>query len=190
MKNLLRISLATAALSLVLSVAARAAEDPGYVDIGQLLPSTKGQFVEVNLSQGMLKFAAKLAAREEPECADLIANLKRIRVNVVGLDDNNRAGTLEQIESVRRKLESQGWTQIVKVRETEKGDNVDIHVRQTSDEVIEGLVITVIDHKGEAVFVNIVGNIHVDQLSKIADKFDIEPLKHVHINGRGRADEA
>jgi hypothetical protein len=185
MKTLLRTSLATAALALTLATASHAAEEPGYIDIGKLMPSAKGEFVEVNLSQGMLKFAAKIASREEPEAAELIANLKRVRVNVVGMDDKNRAGTVEQIEAVRRKLESEGWLQMVTVREKEGGDNVDVHVKQSSEDVIDGLVVTVIDKKGEAVFVNIVGRIHVDQISKLADKFDIEPLKHVKIKARG-----
>ena len=100
-------------LSLAAAVGVRAAEvEPGYVDFGQLMPSAKGQFVEVNLSSGLLRFAAKIAARQEPEAAELIANLKRIRVNVVGLDDSNRTGTVERMESIRRKLETEGWTQM------------------------------------------------------------------------------
>jgi len=182
MKTILRSFAATASLALALTGAARAADtEPGFVDIGQLVPSAQGRFVEVNLSPGMLKFAARIAAHEEPETADLLANLKRIRINVVGLDEANRAGNLEKIESVRRSLEAQGWTQMVAVRERDNGDNVDIHVKQHGEDAIDGLVITVIDHKGEAVFVNIVGNISADQLAKVAEKFDIEPLRHVHV---------
>ena len=182
MKNLIRSSLAAATLSLALTTISFAAEtEPGFVDIGQLMPSAKGEFVEVNLTSGMLKFAAKLATRHDPEAAELIANLKRIRVNVIGMDDSNRAATTAKIESVRRTLEAQGWTQMVTVREKDEGDNVDVHVKQRGDDAIDGLVVTVIDRKGEAVFVNIVGNINADQLSKIADKFDIDPLKKVHV---------
>lgn len=178
----LRTLVAAAGLSAVLSVASFAADpEPGFVDIGQLMPSAKGEFVEVNLSPGMLKFAAKIIAREEPEAAELIANLKRIRVNVVSLDDSNRKDTVAQIESIRKKLEGQGWTQMVTVREKDGGDNVDVHVKQRGDDVIEGLVVTVIDGKGEAVFVNIVGNINADQIAKVADNLDIEPLKHLRV---------
>jgi hypothetical protein len=187
MKSLHSLLLASG-LSVALSTAAFAAEnEAGYIDIGKLMPAAKGQFVEVNLSTAMLKFAAKLAARQEPETAELIRNLKSIRINVVGLDDSNRASTVEQIESVRRKLETQGWTKLVTVREKEGGDNVDVHVLQRGDDAIDGLVVTVIDHKGEAVFVNIVGNINADQIAKIADKFDIEPLKHVHMKSERQA---
>ena len=148
--------------------------------MGQFAPAENGQFVEVNLSSGLLKFAAKIAAAKEPEAAALIGNLRHIRVNVVGLDDKNRAGTVAQINSIRSKLASQGWTQIVTVREKEGGDNIDIHVKQNADESIDGIVVTVIDKKGEAVFVNIVGNIKADQLGVIAEKFDIDPLRKIH----------
>lgn len=182
MNNLIRSSLAAAILSLALISSSRAAEvEVGAIDIGQLMPSAKGQFVEVNLSSAMLKFAARIASRHEPEAAEMIRNLKSIRVNVVGLDDSNRAATVEQIESVRRKLESQGWTKLVTVREKNDGDNVDVHVKQHGEEAIDGLVVTVIDRKGEAVFVNIVGNINADQIAQLAEKFDIEPLRKVHL---------
>ncbi|SDS56723.1 DUF4252 domain-containing protein [Opitutus sp. GAS368] len=182
MKNLIRSAFAAATLSLALTAFASAAEvETGAIDIGQLMPSAKGKFVEINLSPALLKFAARIAARQEPETAELIRNLKSIRVNVVGLDDSNRAATTEQIEGVRRKLETQGWTKMVTVREQDGGDNVDIHVKQHGEESIDGLVVTVLDKKGEAVFVNIVGNINADQLAQIADKFDIEPLRKLHL---------
>jgi len=187
MKNPIRFTLAAATLSLALATVTSASEiETGAIDIGQLMPAAKGQFVEINLSPAMLKFAARIAARQEPETAELIRNLKSIRVNVVGLDDSNRSATIEKIEGVRRKLETQGWTKMVTVREQNDGDNVDIHVMQRGEEAIDGLVVTVLDKKGEAVFVNIVGNINADQIAQIAEKFDLEPLRKVHLKIEGR----
>ena len=187
MKNPIRFTLAAATLSLALVTVTSASEiETGAIDIGQLMPAAKGQFVEINLSPAMLKFAARIAARQEPETAELIRNLKSIRVNVVGLDDSNRSATIEKIEGVRRKLETQGWTKMVTVREKNDGDNVDIHVMQRGEEAIDGLVVTVLDKKGEAVFENIVGNINADQIAQIAEKFDLEPLRKVHLKIEGR----
>ena len=187
MKNPIRFTLAAATLSLALVTVTSASEiETGAIDIGQLMPAAKGQFVEINLSPAMLKFAARIAARQEPETAELIRNLKSIRVNVVGLDDSNRSATIEKIEGVRRKLETQGWTKMVTVREKNGGDNVDVHVMQRGEEAIDGLVVTVLDRKGEAVFVNIVGNISADQIAQIAEKFEIEPLRKVHLKIEGR----
>lgn len=181
MKSIRPLVLIAASALAISSVALAAEPAPGAIDIGQLLPSAQGQFVEVNLSSGLLKFAAKIASRQDPDAAELIAGLKSIRVNVVGMDDSNRTDTIAKIEAVRRKLEAQGWSKMVTVREKADGDNVDVHVKQRGDEDIDGLVVTVIDHKGEAVFVNIVGNINADQISKIADKYNIDALKHVHV---------
>jgi phosphoribosylanthranilate isomerase len=192
MKSLRSLFLA-AGLVAALSVPAIAAEsEAGFVDIGQLMPSAKGEFVEVNLSPGMLKFAAKIAAKQEPEAAAILANLKRVRVNVVSMDDSNRQGTITQIEAIRRKLESQGWTKMVTVREGEDGDNVDVHVMQRNEDIIDGLVVTVLDRSGEAVFVNIVGHISADQIATVAEQLNITPLKHVRVKmnqDNGKSDD-
>jgi len=182
MNKLLRSSLAAATFACAaFSASAFAAveNEPGYVDIGQLMPSAKGEFVEVNLSPALLKFAARIAKHQEPDAAEIVGDLRRIRVNVVSLDDGNRADIVAKIESVRRKLEQDGWTPMVTVREKNGGDNVSVHARQKNDDVIEGLVVTVIDGKGEAVFVNIVGNISADKIGTLAEKYDIEPLRKV-----------
>lgn len=192
----LRSLLVAAGFAAALTAQSFAAEtEPGYVDIGQLVPAAKGEFVEVNLSPGMLKFAARIASKQEPEAAALLSNLKRVRVNVVSLDDSNRESTIEQFEGIRRKLEAQGWTQMVTVRERDGGDNVTVHAKQRGDDIIEGLVVTVIDGKGEAVFVNIVGNISADQIATIAENLDIQPLKNVRMKvkkekAKVEADEA
>ncbi|MES1168271.1 MAG: hypothetical protein ABUL61_03780, partial [Oleiharenicola lentus] len=43
------------------------------------------------------------------------------------------------------------------------------------------LVVTVIDHKGEAVIVNIVGNITAEQIAKVGRELDIEPLHGIKV---------
>ncbi len=181
MKSLARSTFAAATFALALGASALAAEEPGYVDIGQMLPSSDGKFVEVNLSPALLKFAARIAKHHEPDAAEIVGDIKRIRVNVVGLDDTNRDETIAKIENVRAKLEQQGWTRMVTVREGDDGDNVAVFAKVRDDENIDGVVVTVIDRKGEAVFVNIVGNISADKIGALAEKYDIEPLRKVKV---------
>lgn len=181
MKNILRFLLAAATISLALVPFSRAADTaPGFFDAGQFTSAQNGKFVEVNLSPALLKFAAKIAAFKEPEAAALLGNLSHVRVNVVGLDDKNRADTVERITAIRRQLTKQGWTQMVTVREKADGANVDVHMKLNANDAIDGLVVTVIGDNNEAVFVNIVGNITAEQLGEIAERFDIDPLRKVH----------
>jgi hypothetical protein len=182
MNTALRSLTALALTSTLIGSFAWAAAPAGQVDFTALTPSEKGQYVEVNLSSSLIKFAARLAEKQEPEVAALLGNIQNVRVNVVGLDDKNRAGSLAQIEKVRAQLDSGGWTKVVTVREKNGGDNVDVHVKQANDDVIEGLVVTVVSRKSEAVFVNIVGNISAEKISRIAEKLNLEPLRKLKLS--------
>lgn len=173
-------ALASAAVSLAAaeSGAPIAANAGGYVDFGQLVPSAEGKFVEINLSPGLLKFAATCVAKQEPQASELLGNLKHVRVNVVELSDRNREQTLERVKAVREELAGQGWTPMVNVREQPKGDDVQIFAKMRGEEAIEGLVVTVIDGNREVVLVNIVGDIKPEQIATLAERFNIDPLKH------------
>jgi hypothetical protein len=187
MKTILRFILPAAALTLASGAAFASAESaappvntaPGYVDFGVMVPSAEGQFVEIDLPEGLLKFAATLTAKQEPQAADLIRNLKHVRVNVIELSDANRAATLERVQAIRHELEGRGWSQIVNVRESAKGDDVRIYTKTRGEEAVEGLVVTVISGTREVVLVNIVGDIKPEQIATLAERFNIEPLKHI-----------
>lgn len=177
--KLLRSSLAAAVFGAALTASSFAAEPAGYVDFGKFNAAAGREFVEVNLQSGLLKFAAKVAAAEEPEAAELLRSISHVRVNVIGLDDTNRGATVERIEKIRADLEKQGWEKIVTVREGDDkgGDDVAVYMKAKGEEAIEGLVVTVIERRGEAVLVNIVGDIRADQLAKLGEHLDVKPLR-------------
>ena len=111
-----------------------------------------------------------------------LKNIRHVRVNVVGLDDTNKASTLARMESIRADLEKKGWEKIVTVREPKKSGSDDVAVfMKSTDDTIHGIVVTVIESKGTAVFVNVVGNIRADELAKLGEKLDIMPLRKLKL---------
>jgi hypothetical protein len=185
MKNPFRPLLATATLPLFLTASLPAAVEPGYVDFGQLTAAPDGRFVEVDLKAGVLRFAARLAATQEPEAAELLNNLRHVRVNVVGLDASNKAATVARVEKIRAELERAGWERLVTVREPRSAGADDVAVFMKSDaDTIHGVVVTVIEHQGNAIFVNVVGHIRAEQLAKLGEKFDIKPLHRLKVAPR------
>ena len=177
MKNSLRLTLCSLLLGSALLGRAIAAE-PGYVDFGKLVAPAKGEYVNVTLGKGMLKFAGVIAKGKDREAAELIAGLSSVRVNVVGLDDTNRDATTGRIAKVRQDLARDGWEQIVEAR-GKKQDDVAVFVKQRDGDVIDGIVVTVIDErKKEAVLVNVVGRIKADSLAAIGERFDIPQLRN------------
>ncbi len=188
MKSTLRSSLAVAALACVAAISLSAAEPAavettadGYVDFGQLVPADTGKFVEVNLPTGLLKFAAACVSKQEPQASELIGSLRHVRVNVVELNDANRAQTLERVRAVRRQLAAAGWTTLASVREQADGNDVQIFARMRGETAIAGLAVTVIGEDHEVVLVNIVGDITAEQIATLADRLHIDPLKHVQL---------
>ena len=164
------------ASTLVLPLRADNPPPPGQVDFGAFTPSDHGgQFVEVNVKDSLLALAARLTEKQEPEVADLLRHLKSVRVNVLGVDDGNRADLAARIKKVRTELETKGWDRIVTVQE--KKSDVGVYLKQRDAEAIEGVVVTIIDDDKEAVFVNVVGDIRPEKLALIGERLNIEPLK-------------
>lgn len=176
MKTSLRPLFAAASFA-VASASLAFASSSGAVDFGKLTAPKKGECVEITLGKGMLQFASALAKHHEPEAGKIIAGLSSIRVNVVGLDETNRAEVGEQVKTVRDRLAREGWDKIVNVLGKHEEDVV-IHVKQAGESTIEGLVVTVIDaRKKQAVLINIIGHIQADQLAAVGEHLHLEHLK-------------
>lgn len=185
MKNLFRSTLIVAGLACAVPAIAKDSLHPGHVDLGSFSAAVGCEFVEVNLQSALIKFAAKIAATREPEAAEMLRNIESVRVNVVGLDDSNRASTLSRIAALRADLEQRGWEKIVTVQESgSKGDDVAIYMKSRGEDAIAGLVVTVIEKNGKAVLVNIVGDIRADQIAALAEKLNVEPLRKIKVSAK------
>jgi Na+-translocating ferredoxin:NAD+ oxidoreductase RnfG subunit len=161
----------------------------GQVDFGTISPShSGGQFVEVNLTSSLISLATKFIAKEQPEIADLLNGLQLVRVNVVGLDDDNRADLEKRIHALRKDLDGKGWERIVVAQQEDQ--DVSVYLKTKNKDTVQGLVVTVIDGKKQAVFVNVVGNIKPEQLSMIGEKLNIDPLQKLGKLSRKKTERA
>ncbi len=181
MKNLSKFISVVALSGVMSATSVFAATAPGYVDFGVFKTSAGHEFVEVDLDRGLLKIASIFAQKQDAEVARLISGIERLRVNVIGFDDEGRASTLERIENIRTALDAQNWKRMVTVREKSDGDNVAVFVKLGDDDMIQGVTVTVIDHKNEAVLVNVVGQIDPAQLASLGERLDIAPLRELKL---------
>ena len=177
MKHFIRTTLALATLSTFGAVTILAEPlAPGYVDFGKLSPSASGgEFVEVRLNNNLISMVARLAEREEPEIGEILRGLRSIRVNVMELDEANRAEFKQRVSRISGKLDELGWDRVVTVRDGD--EQVTVLVKTRGEEAVEGLFVSVIEGDKEAVLVNVVGDIRPEKLAMLGERFDIEPLK-------------
>jgi len=151
---------------------------PGQVDFGSFsAPKGEGEFVEVNLPAGVITLAARLVEKDQPEVAKVLNGLKLVRVNVIGLDDENRAELQKRAQKVRKDLAGKAWERIVTAQQ--KDQDVSVYVKLGEKGEVQGLAAVVMDGKEHAVFANVVGNIKPEQLSMLGEKFHIDPLKEL-----------
>jgi hypothetical protein len=151
---------------------------PGQVDYGKFAPSTEGSdFVEVNLSGSLISLAARIVEKEEPEVARLLNNVKLVRVNVIGLNEGNRADLKKRVEKIRKELDATGWERTVVAQKEEQ--DVGVYLKTQGTDTVQGVFVLVTEADRQAVFVNVVGDIKPDQLALLGDKLNIDPLKHI-----------
>ena len=177
MKHVIRDTVALAVLSAFASVGIGADNPPaGYIDFGKFSPpASGGEFVEVHIKSNLISMVARLVEKSEPDVAELIRGLQLIRVNVIGLDDGNRAEMEKRIKKIRSELDAHDWERIVTAQK--KDEDVGVYLKTRGSDAVEGLVITVIEGNREAVLINIVGDIKPDKIAVIGERMNIEPLK-------------
>jgi hypothetical protein len=149
----------------------------GAIDFGKFSPSGDGQFVEVNVNGNLISMVARLAEKQQPDVAKLLRGIHAVRVNVIELNDENRAAMKERIEAVRGQLTGSAWERVVTAKE--KNQDVGVFVKLRGEEAVEGIVVTVLDGDHEAVFVNVVGDIRPEQIAKVGETLNIQPLKEI-----------
>ena len=169
-------SIAISAFIAAFCLNATAENSAGQVDFGTFTPPGNGnEFVEIQIRSNLLSLAAQLVDKQQPDAAKLIRSVESIHVNVVGLDDSNRADLEKRVQSIRHDLEARGWERNVAVQK--EGKDVGIYTRTRGGEALAGLVITVVEPKKEVVLINIVGDIKPEQVAALGEKLNIKPLK-------------
>jgi hypothetical protein len=151
----------------------------GQIDFGAFTPPPDGgEFVEVNIPSNLISLAARFVEKEEPDVAKFLQNIKLVRVNVIGLDDNNREEVGRRVKKVRKDLSSgNGWTRLVTAMD--KGQDVGVYINMAENDAVNGLAVVVMEGNKQAVFVNVVGNIQPEQLTSLGERLHIQPLKEI-----------
>ena len=147
---------------------------PGYVDLKGIEEfKNADETVEVFITKPLLKLVASFSAGEDSSLASLLKNLALIRVEKFNIPPKKSKKVKDLIQRTSKKLTKQKWVSTLKAKQ--KGQHTEIFLKEEKGKVA-GLLIMSLENNREAVFVNIVGNIDMEQLGKLSQKFDIPKL--------------
>ena len=159
----------------ILFTASAYAENRGQIDFDDLSSFYGEPKVEINLSAGLMNMVGSFARSEDPEIAEILSNLEFIKVRVYNLNGKVEKAN-STIDAVSKQLRAQKWETLVTVNDNEEHQKVRIFSKTTNN-VIDGVVVMVVSAEkeaGEAVFINIVGEIDPNKIAKITDNLNID----------------
>ncbi len=169
-KHILTLSLIT--LLFTISVQA---SNKGQIDFADLSDYYGEPKIEINLSASLMSMVGSFAKSEDPEVAEILSNLEFIKVRVYDLNGKAEKAN-STIDRVSKKLRAEKWETLVTVNNNEDNQKVRIFSKTTNN-IIDGIVVMVVSPEkegGEAVFINVVGEIDPNKIAKITDNLNID----------------
>lgn len=157
--------------------------DAGFVDLASIERVFNAPpKIEVNVRGSLLRMVTEASRREDPALADVLGRLKSVQVRSWEIDAARQSDIERHANDFAQRLTRGGWDTVVRVRED--GQNVGVFLRETGD-LISGLTIVVVE-SGEAIFVNIVGDIDPSEVGMIGQRFNIDGISNIPANQRRR----
>lgn len=173
-----------------------AKDHPGYVEGSQFvdLIDEDGDLIEISLDRKLLKlFSGRALKRLDSDIGTILSDLVAMNAVIGEVSDNHEEARAE-LDSIRKKVERDGWDRFVRVRENGDEYTAYIHVNEDDEEVVDGLLVIGFHDEGkELLFVNIAGNIDMERIAMLGVRFkvpgldDLPPMSEVE---RQRAEEA
>jgi len=143
---------------------------PGYIDFGNLNSIYGEPKVRINIGEKLLGFVGSMAKNGDKGVSDILSKLQAVRVEIYDL--NKDAGpAINLVKKISAELQSREWEPIVVVQDEEKQVRIFI---KTSNDVMNGLVVMVVNANDEAVFINIIGEIDPSQVGKVTKALKID----------------
>lgn len=151
-------------------------ELPGYVafDPATVFGDQASSF-EISLEGPLLSMMANATKQTEPELAEMLSNLKLVRVHIAPMAAGDGDAIMTNMGALAEQLETSGWDRVMKMREQQGHQSLDAFMKMKGEKM-EGFTLFVHGngdgvHGNEGVFINIVGEIDPEKLGALAAKF-------------------
>jgi hypothetical protein len=160
-------------LLLVAAAPAAADEPPGFVDLSWIeIPADAREIQDVDLTVMLADLAADARAEGEDQLADLLGTITSLRVKAYSLDGPHEASR-EAAARVLEQLEDGGWSRILYLKDGEETMSVSTY---REDGHLVGVTAVAYEPGGQVGFVNVVGNLDLGHLLRLARDGDLAEL--------------
>lgn len=158
-------------LTLLLTLFISSASAKSFVDeVTDIIGSSPD--ININLGTNLLKTILAFSGDEDAKkVRKALTGLDKIRISVYEFDDLKNTDNLQKtIANKVKKLSSQGYEQIVTVKE----DDETVHIMaKVKGQFLHDAMVVVLE-KDEMVIITLDGSLDLQQLAQISDHFDVD----------------
>jgi hypothetical protein len=166
------------ALLLLLALPALAGDlekEPGYIDLEWIdIPDDAEEIQDIDLGPALLSAAADAEKSGDEELAKAFGMIRSIRVVSFSMDEALETVD-EAVEKIGKDLKKKGWKRLIYVKDDD--EIVTVSTRSVDDEMV-GLMVVAHEPGVEASFVNVVGDLDLAYLMKMASRLHGKSLDH------------
>jgi hypothetical protein len=146
---------------------------PGYFPLEEMgLFEAANLEADVDLTGTTLQMVAGAAEEKDPDLAELVSQMERIRVRVGPIEAADEAAATAEFDRAIATLEGAGWTAILSVNAQDA--MIRVYTREQNDEIV-GMTVLVNADNEDAVLVNIVGRLDPRLIGRMIARMDDLP---------------
>jgi uncharacterized membrane protein len=163
--------------ALLIGLASCASAQSGRLDLSGMnhLAGKASDTSTVNLSGALFHAARKLAIdAADDDAVELIQRVDSVQVRSFEFAADD-AYSSDDVSAVHRQLDTSGWTPIVRVRDREQRENVDVYLRVEGERAL-GLAVIVAEPR-ELTIVNIAGSLSLDDFARLQGQYGIPKIR-------------
>jgi len=172
-------TLAAVLFAAPLAAAGALKDEPGYLDLEWIaIPSDADEIRDVDLSTMLVDIAADAEKEGDHELAEALAMIRSVRVKSFSVKSADDAKLAKDVEKVLAQLEKGDWNRLIYVKDDE--EQVTVSTKRHENKTV-GLVVVAYSPGDEVTFVNVVGDLDIARLLKLAGSVDLDDLDELEV---------
>lgn len=162
---------------------------PGFVDLEFInIPDDADEIQDIDLGPVLKDVVRDAKANDDLEIAELLSMVTNLRMRAYSLDKYTTDEAREYKDVVAKRLKADDWNTLMKFKD---GDELVTISTKYHDDNMVGLTVVVFEPEEEVLFINVVGDLDLGKLMRLASEMDTDDLeeyldqvdgKHIHID--------
>lgn len=164
-------------LTAAAALAGDVAKEPGYVDLEWIrIPDDADEIKDIDLSPMLMTFARDAKENGDDALVQALAMVRSLRVKAfsatVAMDPELSAA----VEQLTAKLKKDQWKRLIYVKNED--ETISVNTRYVDDELV-GLMLVAYEPGDSVAFVNVVGDLDLATLLRLAGEIDSDNLEEM-----------